>query len=128
MTSCPCYRFMVHPLKAATSYDCDGCGHHASFHRMESKEDEEVAKRWKEQQELEARSRAKREIELRTQQRLLTASEDCQSSVVEVYEGEEEEVTLPKRQKVGTKTRALVEIENANPGKAKAQRVQKRGR
>ncbi len=41
---------MVHPLKAASSYDCDGCGHHASFHRMESKEDEEVAGRWRDEE------------------------------------------------------------------------------
>ncbi len=40
---------MIHPLKAASSYDCDGCGHHASFHRMESKEDEEVARRWRDE-------------------------------------------------------------------------------
>lgn len=38
---------MIHPLKAASSFDCDGCGHHASFHRMESKEEEEIARRWK---------------------------------------------------------------------------------
>lgn len=47
VSSCACYRFMIHPLKAATSFDCDGCGHHASFHRMESKEEEEIARRWK---------------------------------------------------------------------------------
>lgn len=41
---------MIHPLKAASSYDCDGCGHHASFHRMESKEDEEVARRWRDEE------------------------------------------------------------------------------
>jgi len=38
---------MIHPLKAATSFDCDGCGHHASFHRMQNPEDEEIARRWK---------------------------------------------------------------------------------
>lgn len=38
---------MVHPLKAATSFDCDGCGHHASFHSMENHQDDEVVRRWK---------------------------------------------------------------------------------
>ncbi|MCJ1450928.1 hypothetical protein MMC28_001262 [Mycoblastus sanguinarius] len=51
ISSCPCYRFMIHPLKAATSFDCDGCGHHASFHRMESREEEEIARRWKAEEE-----------------------------------------------------------------------------
>ncbi|KAK6500415.1 hypothetical protein TWF481_010759 [Arthrobotrys musiformis] len=37
---CSCQRFMVHPLKATTSFDCDGCGHHASFHKMKSHEEE----------------------------------------------------------------------------------------
>ena len=35
-SSCACLRFMIHPLKAATSFECDGCGHHASFHKMEN--------------------------------------------------------------------------------------------
>lgn len=46
LSSCPCYRFMIHPIKAPTSFDCDGCGHHASFHRMENREEEEIAKKW----------------------------------------------------------------------------------
>ncbi|MCJ1469090.1 hypothetical protein MMC07_007723 [Pseudocyphellaria aurata] len=44
--SCPCLRFMVHPLKAATTFDCDGCGHHASFHKMDNPQDDEVVRRW----------------------------------------------------------------------------------
>ncbi|KAK6530688.1 hypothetical protein TWF281_007527 [Arthrobotrys megalospora] len=40
ISACSCQRFMVHPLKATTSFDCDGCGHHASFHRMKSHEEE----------------------------------------------------------------------------------------
>ncbi|KAK4697736.1 hypothetical protein P7C71_g383, partial [Lecanoromycetidae sp. Uapishka_2] len=50
VSSCACYRFMIHPLKAATSFDCDGCGHHASFHRMQNPEDEEIARRWKQEE------------------------------------------------------------------------------
>ena len=33
---------MVHPLKAATTFDCDGCGHHASFHKLVSAEEEAI--------------------------------------------------------------------------------------
>lgn len=57
MSSCPCYRFMVHPLKAATSFDCDGCGHHASFHQMENPAEEEAARRWKAQAEREEKDK-----------------------------------------------------------------------
>lgn len=38
---------MLNPLKAATSFECDGCGHHASFHKMDSREDGETVRRWK---------------------------------------------------------------------------------
>lgn len=48
---------MVHPLKAATSFDCDGCGHHASFHQMENPAEEEAARRWKAQAEREERDK-----------------------------------------------------------------------
>ncbi|KAK6337539.1 hypothetical protein TWF730_002936 [Orbilia blumenaviensis] len=49
ISGCSCQRFMVHPLKATTSFDCDGCGHHASFHKMKSHEEEvENAARFRE--------------------------------------------------------------------------------
>ncbi|RPA98578.1 hypothetical protein L873DRAFT_1686961 [Choiromyces venosus 120613-1] len=42
-TSCPCLRFMLNPLQAASSFACDGCGHHASFHNLKNPgEDDEV--------------------------------------------------------------------------------------
>ncbi|KAL9128828.1 MAG: hypothetical protein Q9217_002581 [Psora testacea] len=53
LSTCTCYRFMIHPLKAATSFDCDGCGHHASFHRMQNEQDDDVARRWKIEEERE---------------------------------------------------------------------------
>ncbi|KAL8702451.1 MAG: hypothetical protein Q9201_004375 [Fulgogasparrea decipioides] len=34
-------------LQGATSFDCDGCGHHASFHKMDNRQDEETERRWK---------------------------------------------------------------------------------
>ncbi|OAF98651.1 uncharacterized protein CC84DRAFT_1158581 [Paraphaeosphaeria sporulosa] len=51
---CPCLRFMLHPLKSTSSFECDGCAHHASFHSMENKEEDEIRKRW----EQEARDKA----------------------------------------------------------------------
>ncbi|KAL8865934.1 MAG: hypothetical protein Q9174_006600 [Haloplaca sp. 1 TL-2023] len=54
LTSCPCFRFMLHPLKGATSFECDGCGHHASFHKKENREDEEIERRWKDADASEA--------------------------------------------------------------------------
>ncbi|KAH7396916.1 hypothetical protein DE146DRAFT_658165 [Phaeosphaeria sp. MPI-PUGE-AT-0046c] len=46
---CPCLRFMLHPLKSASSYECDGCSHHASFHSMENKLEDDVRKRWEQE-------------------------------------------------------------------------------
>ena len=43
---CPCLRFMVHPAAAANSFQCDGCGHHASFHELRSNSDEVFRSRW----------------------------------------------------------------------------------
>ncbi|KAK4503399.1 hypothetical protein PRZ48_004314 [Zasmidium cellare] len=53
LSSCPCLRFMLHPVKAgflraATSFDCDGCGHHASFHSLENEDEDKVLKKWAE--------------------------------------------------------------------------------
>ncbi|EOD46137.1 hypothetical protein UCRNP2_7136 [Neofusicoccum parvum UCRNP2] len=43
---CPCLRFMLHPLKLTSSFTCDGCNHHASFHSMSSAADDAVLARW----------------------------------------------------------------------------------
>ncbi|KAF9700302.1 hypothetical protein EKO04_001293 [Ascochyta lentis] len=56
---CPCLRFMLHPLKSSSSYECDGCNHHASFHSMENKAEDEIRKKW----EQEANDKAAREKE-----------------------------------------------------------------
>ncbi|KAK5133509.1 hypothetical protein LTR08_007646 [Meristemomyces frigidus] len=45
-SACPCLRFMLHPVKAATSFECDGCGHHASFHSLENPAEDAVLKKW----------------------------------------------------------------------------------
>ncbi|KAF2403755.1 hypothetical protein EJ06DRAFT_546888 [Trichodelitschia bisporula] len=56
---CPCLRFMVHPLKVTTSFECDGCGHHASFHGMENPAEEAaIARRAVESQNTSAAATA----------------------------------------------------------------------
>ncbi|KAJ4989510.1 hypothetical protein SVAN01_05045 [Stagonosporopsis vannaccii] len=56
---CPCLRFMLHPLKSSSSYECDGCNHHASFHSMENKAEDEIRRKW----EQEAKDKAEQEKE-----------------------------------------------------------------
>ena len=41
--ACPCLRFMLHPTKIASSFECDGCGHHASYHAMRSRAEDGAA-------------------------------------------------------------------------------------
>ncbi|KAJ6257368.1 hypothetical protein Dda_8257 [Drechslerella dactyloides] len=84
ISACSCQRFMVHPLKATSSFDCDGCGHHASFHRMKSHEEEvEQAARVRDAM-AEVHSR---EVRLRT----ITGVEDAASLNVEI---EDDDLTL----------------------------------
>nr|POE59802.1 hypothetical protein CFP56_74373 [Quercus suber] len=57
--ACPCLRFMLHPVKitqAATSFECDGCNHHASFHSLENAAEDLVLQRWAEQQAIDRHS------------------------------------------------------------------------
>jgi hypothetical protein len=42
--------FPTNTLQAATSFDCDGCNHHASFHALENPKEDEVMRKWAEQQ------------------------------------------------------------------------------
>ena len=55
--ACPCLRFMLHPVKAATSFECDGCAHHASFHSLENPAEDAIIAKWKEQDVIEGRSK-----------------------------------------------------------------------
>ncbi|SLM33565.1 hypothetical protein LPUS_02073 [Lasallia pustulata] len=60
--ACACLRFMIHPVKAATSFECDGCGHHASFHKMENRAEDEIVARWRaEEKEMEEKRGALRD-------------------------------------------------------------------
>ena len=47
--------------QAATSFECDGCGHHASFHSLENVEEDAILKKWSEQEtQPEERGKQKR--------------------------------------------------------------------
>ncbi|KAL1582455.1 hypothetical protein WHR41_08834 [Cladosporium halotolerans] len=48
--ACPCLRFMLHPVKAASSFECDGCGHHASFHSLENPAEDAIRQKWSEEE------------------------------------------------------------------------------
>ncbi|KAK3054525.1 hypothetical protein LTR09_004254 [Extremus antarcticus] len=56
--ACPCLRFMLHPVKAATSFECDGCNHHASFHSLENPAEDAVLRKW-EAEEAETKNQSK---------------------------------------------------------------------
>lgn len=43
-------------LQAATSFDCDGCNHHASFHSLENPAEDAVLQRWAEQESASAQA------------------------------------------------------------------------
>lgn len=67
--ACPCLRFMLHPIKvrfkisflprnntdrassqAASSFECDGCSHHASFHSLENPAEDAIRQKWLDQE------------------------------------------------------------------------------
>ena len=75
---------MIHPLKAATSFECDGCGHHASFHRMDNHMDEETVRRWKTQDTIRDQ-----------EHRRITGMVDIVEEVVEIV--------APKRRRIENK-------------------------
>ncbi|KAF2193708.1 hypothetical protein K469DRAFT_618958 [Zopfia rhizophila CBS 207.26] len=78
---CPCLRFMLHPLKSSSSYECDGCTHHASFHSMENKAEDEIRKRW----ELEAQEKEWQEEKWTKQPRKRLREIDYQVNEEELY-------------------------------------------
>lgn len=47
--------------QSSSSYECDGCTHHASFHSMENKTEDEIRRRW--EQEASEKEKARRELE-----------------------------------------------------------------
>ncbi|KAF2435708.1 hypothetical protein EJ08DRAFT_603671 [Tothia fuscella] len=106
---CPCQRFMIHPLKVSTSFECDGCQHHASFHNMENQSDDAIVKRWQ-AAELEkqqdsngengARKRPRRAIEGANQMQMLSRE---RSATAEVQAGSSGTAPKTRTKKKGAK-------------------------
>merc|ERR1711939_847846 len=84
--ACACLRFMLHPVKAATSFECDGCGHHASFHSLENPAEDAVIKKWSEQETASGHSKQTAAGASNKKRRLLasTAAETGDADVVEL--------------------------------------------
>ncbi|KAI6859762.1 hypothetical protein KC343_g1684 [Hortaea werneckii] len=84
--ACACLRFMLHPVKAATSFECDGCGHHASFHSLENPAEDAVIKKWSEQETASSHSKQTAAGASNKKRRLLasTAAETGDADVVEL--------------------------------------------
>ncbi|KAI7282999.1 hypothetical protein KC345_g3180 [Hortaea werneckii] len=84
--ACACLRFMLHPVKAATSFECDGCGHHASFHSLENPAEDAVIKKWSEQEAGSSHSKQTAAGASNKKRRLLasTAAETGDADVVEL--------------------------------------------
>jgi hypothetical protein len=61
---------MAHPLKANASFECDGCGHHASFHDLENRREEEIVRRRKAEEQRRSLLEETREMSERDQLRL----------------------------------------------------------
>jgi hypothetical protein len=124
-------RFMLHPLKvsfqfilqrvastgytkltisqSSSTFECDGCAHHASFHNLENKAEDEVRKRWEvEQKAKEAEAQLNNAAKSRKRLRLtegpktanngrLLIQEHAFREIVEVDEGSDTEGTVTTR-------------------------------
>lgn len=56
----PAYEPELTSSQSSSSYECDGCAHHASYHSMENKAEDEIRKKW----EQEAKEKTEREQEV----------------------------------------------------------------
>lgn len=67
-------------LQAATSFECDGCTHHASFHSLENPAEDAVLKKWAQQEaddkEIQAVTGANKKRKMITQGAMPEADED----------------------------------------------------
>jgi len=82
--------------QALTSFECDGCGHHASFHNLENKQEDAILKRWEEEakekdiQVLPERAAKKRRRAIEGPKNGTTSNRPLQRT--EVFEIQEEDV------------------------------------
>ncbi|KAJ4371430.1 hypothetical protein N0V83_004647 [Neocucurbitaria cava] len=125
---CPCLRFMLHPLKSSSSYECDGCAHHASFHSMENKDEDALRKRW----EQEAREKAEREEEAQSRPKKRVRTIEYNDTVNRLlHESEPDEVatgSLRNTAKTMSPAAKAIAYYKAKEAKAKGPTAKKTGR
>jgi hypothetical protein len=89
---------MIHPGAAPTSFLCDGCNHHASFHEMRNKQEETIRARW---------------------------TREDGSFDREAYEADEEvQEVLAKRKRLGYNKPMYSSVDHVMPGKAQSTLVE----
>ncbi|KAK0256266.1 hypothetical protein LTR29_003321 [Friedmanniomyces endolithicus] len=84
---CPCLRFMLHPVKAATSFECDGCSHHASFHSLENPSEDAVLRKWAQQEadDKEQQAAAAAATTTSKKRKLITQSAELDEDEVQMF-------------------------------------------
>ncbi|KAI4766018.1 hypothetical protein E4T52_00330 [Aureobasidium sp. EXF-3400] len=70
---CPCLRFMLHPVKAATSFECDGCGHHASYHNLDNPSEDAILAKWSAQEKTASTQQQQPTTSSRNKRRRITS-------------------------------------------------------
>ncbi|SMY23400.1 unnamed protein product [Zymoseptoria tritici ST99CH_1A5] len=96
LSTCPCLRFMLHPVKAATSFECDGCGHHASYHSMDNPEEDAILQKWSDQQKLQQQQQIANEAATgagakNKRRRIADKPADAEFQVLELLDDDDED-------------------------------------
>jgi hypothetical protein len=86
---------MLHPVKAATSFECDGCNHHASFHSLENPAEDAILKKWEAQEQESEKGKAMQAIAgvsaAKKRKRVKEKAEEDEVRVVEILDVVEEQ-------------------------------------
>jgi hypothetical protein len=118
---CPCLRFMLHPVKvghlshcssqslsgsstfcfpfmpthvsqAATSFECDGCGHHASYHNLDNPSEDAILAKWSAQEKTVSAQQQPTTSSRNKRKRITAQSHDAHQSPITIAD-EAPEVT-----------------------------------
>ncbi|KAK1061601.1 hypothetical protein LTR33_012671 [Friedmanniomyces endolithicus] len=102
---CPCLRFMLHPVKAATSFECDGCSHHASFHSLENPSEDAVLRKWAQQEadDKEQQAAAAAATTTSKKRKLITQSAELDEDEVQMFLPVSGKRGLPKSRQARSK-------------------------
>lgn len=98
--------------QSTSSFECDGCAHHASFHSMENKEEDEIRKRWEQEAREKTRSESQDAERPRKRAREIEYAREDASSQARLLEGglitleEEEGASEAGRRAVKAKPKA----------------------